>query len=403
MKSFAAGRRARQALGRRGEALAAAALEEQGFEIWARNWRTKAGELDIVAWDGEEIHFVEVKTLHRKAGFSPAGNLSPRQRRRNYNASRVYLALLGDPAVSSRFDLVEIEYAPDGKLLSFRRDADYLPILPPQRPPAATPATPRPEPPLPLWKRLWRRLNLLPCPVCGTGAGQGAGHICPDCLAKLYAVKPVRRCPGCGGELDGVLALCSRCVANHVRPLWRDSISLFEHRGLGRTLIHKLKYGGHPELARPLGRLGADAVSEAGFAPDLVTAVPMHWLRKALRSYDQAALFGESAARYLHVPFRVLLKRTRLGRRQATLGRTARLKNLRGAFVCVSPERVAGKKILLVDDVYTTGSTLTAAAKELVKAGAAAVFLLTISRRRALCGKRPPYRPKIVKTDDFEV
>ena len=405
MNSFAAVRRARQALGRRGESLAAAALRERGYEIWARNWRTRAGELDIVGWDGKELHFVEVKTLHRKAGFTPAGNLSPRQRRRNYNAAKVYLALMGNPGFTSRFDLVEIEYSPGGRLLDFRIDSDYLPELPPRggRENRAPVAADDENASLPWWSRLWRKLNLLPCPVCGTGPGRGAGFICPACLAKLASIKSARRCPGCGGELDGVLALCSRCVANQVKVLWQGNIALFEHRGLGRILIHKFKYGGCPELARPLGRLGADAVSEAGFVPDLVTAVPMHWTRRLLRSYNQAELFGGAVAGFLHLPFRALLARTRMVRRQATLRRTARLRNLRGAFRCTASGLVSGKRILLVDDVYTTGATMTAAARELVKSGAAAVYLLTISRRQVLCGKNVKKRTRIVKTEDFEV
>ncbi|MBQ9502113.1 MAG: YraN family protein [Lentisphaeria bacterium] len=405
MNSFAAARRARQALGRRGESLAAAVLRDRGYEIWARNWRTRAGELDIVGWDGRELHFVEVKTLHRRAGFTPAGNLSPRQRRRNYNAAKVYLALMGGPGFTSRFDLIEIEYSSGGKLLELRIDPDYLPELPPQDVRKnEVPVIPGDDGAnLPWWSRLWRKLDLLPCPVCGTGPGRGAGFICQACLAKLAPIGSARRCPGCGGELDGVLALCSRCAADQVKVLWQGNVALFEHRGLGRTLIHKFKYGGRPELARPFGRLGADALREAGFSPDLVTAVPMHWTRRLLRSYDQAALFGGAVAGFLHVPFRAVLERTRMVRRQATLGRTARLKNLRGAFRCSSPGLVSGKKILLVDDVYTTGSTMTAATRELMKSGASAVYLLTISRRQVLCGKNVKKRTRIVKTESFEV
>lgn len=406
MNSFAAVRRARQMLGRRGESLAAAVLRDRGYEIWARNWRTRAGELDIVGWDGKELHFFEVKTLHRKAGFAPAGNLSPRQRRRNYHAAKVYLALMGNPGFTSRFDLVEIEYSPGGKLLDFRIDPDYLPELPPRGvrksgTPVAVAAEDASS--LPWWSRLWRKLDLLPCPVCGTGPGRGAGFICAACLAKLAPIEAARRCPGCGGELDGVLALCSRCVADQVKVVWQGNIALFEHRGLGRTLIHKFKYGGCPELARPLGRLGADSFTAAGFAADLVTAVPMHWTRRVLRSYNQAELFGSAVAGFLHIPFRTVLARTRMARRQATLGRTARLKNLRGAFRCTSPRLVSGKRILLVDDVYTTGSTMAAAARELVKSGASAVCLLTITRRQVLCGRNAKKRIRIVKTESFEV
>ena len=70
------------------------------------------------------------------------------------------------------------------------------------------------------------------------------------------------------------------------------------------------------------------------------------------------------------------------------MGRTARLKNLKKAFVCFSPEKVAGKRVLLIDDVFTTGSTLRAAAEQLRKAKPAALYVLTVSRRKALFEKK---------------
>ena len=105
MISFAARRRAHLELGRRGEELTAQRLRQQGYLILARNWRTGAGELDIVAAREEKLLFAEVKTLHKKAGYSPIGNLSSRQRLRNINAAKIYLALMGKPQIEAHFDL----------------------------------------------------------------------------------------------------------------------------------------------------------------------------------------------------------------------------------------------------------------------------------------------------------
>lgn len=112
-------------LGRRGEDAAVRLLEHLGCRILCRNWRCGAGELDIVAIDGEILRFVEVKSLNRKAGFTPAVNLSPRQRRRNLNAARVFLRLSGCQVPDHRFDLVEAVFY-RRRLVDLRRHCDYL-------------------------------------------------------------------------------------------------------------------------------------------------------------------------------------------------------------------------------------------------------------------------------------
>lgn len=388
MKRFASLRKKHIALGRRGENFAADYLERNGFTILARNWRTEAGELDIVARKEHEIHFVEVKTLHHKEGFSPAGNLSFKQRRRNFSAGKVFLALLGSPFVTGIFDLIEIEYTQRGAFLSLKQWNDYLPSIVRQKKETENVNVPGVPENNTWWGRFLRYLNFLPCPVCGTGNGGGTGLLCDSCKSKLKFIRRDRSCPGCGGNLDGVTALCSQCLANGNLPLWDRVFSVFEHSGSGRKLILDLKYNKRTELARPLGKMGADTLMQSGVIPDFVTAVPVHWQRRLLRGYNQAELIGRSTAKYLKVPFCNVLKRVKSGSRQATLGRTARLKNLKKAFVCFSPENVAGKRVLLIDDVFTTGSTLRAAAEQLRKAKPAALYVLTISRRKALFKKK---------------
>lgn len=115
-------------LGQRGEEAAVRLLKHENMTILARNYRCKAGELDIVALDGRELVFVEVKSLRKKAFFTPASNLSMNQRRRNRNAAKVYLRMINSPQISARFDLVEAVYWKN-ILLSIRRTEDYQPPL----------------------------------------------------------------------------------------------------------------------------------------------------------------------------------------------------------------------------------------------------------------------------------
>jgi putative endonuclease len=113
-------------LGRAGERAAARYLALRGCRILARNARTFGGELDIVALDGGVLLFVEVKTLREKAGFTPIGNLSPAQRRRNHRAAMHYMALLPIRPVAWRFDLIEVVYRKN-RVVTLRRHIDYLP------------------------------------------------------------------------------------------------------------------------------------------------------------------------------------------------------------------------------------------------------------------------------------
>lgn len=123
-------RKSTRRLGIRGENAAEKLLEMEGMTILARNFKCKAGELDIVALDGRELVFVEVKSRRYNPGFAPFVNLSMHQRRRNRNAAKLYCKLIGSPPLAGRFDLVEAVYR--GRILiSLRRTENYLLPLPP--------------------------------------------------------------------------------------------------------------------------------------------------------------------------------------------------------------------------------------------------------------------------------
>lgn len=121
----------RAALGRKGENKACSFLEHHGMIILARNWRCRAGELDIVALDGDELVFAEVKTIRAKNGFLPSFNLSPRQRKRNYHAAKVYMRSLDITGHAGRFDLLEVILG-NWFSVNINHHRDYLPPLPPR-------------------------------------------------------------------------------------------------------------------------------------------------------------------------------------------------------------------------------------------------------------------------------
>lgn len=122
-------RKAHLKLGKFGEDTAVKLLKVKGCRILARNFRLKSGELDIVALDGLTVVFIEVKTLRRIPGFTPRGNLSTLQMKRNYHTGRLYLTLFGIPDVKYRYDLIEVTVARENprRLLNIVHTQDLFP------------------------------------------------------------------------------------------------------------------------------------------------------------------------------------------------------------------------------------------------------------------------------------
>jgi ComF family protein len=146
-----------------------------------------------------------------------------------------------------------------------------------------------------------------------------------------------------------------------------------------RELIHVFKYGRVETLARPLGRFLALALPRTEQF-DAVVPMPLHWRRRWSRGFNQSELLARQIARRASVPVRNLVRRVKATPPQAGLTNAKRRSNVSAAFRVSRPERVRGLRIVLVDDVMTTGATGSACARELKRAGAARVVLLTVAR-----------------------
>ena len=235
-----------------------------------------------------------------------------------------------------------------------------------------------------MWfRRIARSLNLFPCPLCGEGDGDGAGLLCPECRDELPLVPAdAPHCPGCGGVADGLLAMCRACMSCEARP-WLDAVTVMEYRGEGAQFMKRFKSGHAPELARPLGFLAAQKVKHLNWRADVIVPVPLRFIRRWKRLYNQSALFGERLGAELGIPCRELLTKLAGGGKQAGLSRAKRLKN-RLRFKVKDPEKLRGKSVILVDDIFTTGSTLVAAAKALRQADPMCIYVVS-GARTPLC------------------
>jgi ComF family protein len=149
--------------------------------------------------------------------------------------------------------------------------------------------------------------------------------------------------------------------------------------GTLRKLIQLFKYGRVSTLATPLGRMLTDALPRER-AYDLIVPMPMHWRRRWSRGFNQAELLARVIARQLNIPIIRAVHRSKATPPQAGLTAAQRRANMSGAFGIRRPGSVQGKRILLVDDVFTTGSTAGACARALKRAGAAYVAVLTVAR-----------------------
>lgn len=225
---------------------------------------------------------------------------------------------------------------------------------------------------------------LLPprCPICHElviDAGQL--HICADCLAALPKLSsPV--CSICGIPFNGAGTdhPCSRCL--QTPPPYVAARAALRYEGACRDLIHRFKYEYKSHLRRPLGLLTAELLADFATQqqPDLLVPVPLHSSRLRRRGFNQAVLLGEVLSRQWQIPLlRQGLKRTRPTTPQVELTLEQRSHNLHNAFSVTDSNAIRDRRIMLVDDVFTTGSTLAECARILQQAGCHTVSAVTVA------------------------
>ncbi|HEU5060937.1 MAG TPA: phosphoribosyltransferase family protein [Kofleriaceae bacterium] len=190
-------------------------------------------------------------------------------------------------------------------------------------------------------------------------------------------------CAACDALLAEPLPFCAACAAS-IDPAPARPGGVFApylYGGELATALRRLKFDGRREVARAIAPLIGPALAGAAAGCDLLIPVPLHRRRLRERGYNQAALLLRHARRYAGLPVDPLsLRRARATLPQTGLDRAARQKNVDGAFLVVRPGRVAGRSILLCDDVVTTGATLAAASAALRAAGAARVAAFCVAR-----------------------
>jgi len=208
-------------------------------------------------------------------------------------------------------------------------------------------------------------------------------HLCDGCREKIIPVSSPL-CLICGlpfATENGSDHTCGQCLTTRRPFTGARAAARFE--GPLQELIHRFKYGKKVHLSRPLGLLTAAALGDVppAFSADFIVPVPLHRTRLRERGFNQSQLIGRVLAKSWKIPLSVNnLRRIRWTTPQTGLSAAERERNIRGAFSVARPDRFIDKRLLLVDDVYTTGSTVTECAKTLCRYGAKEVYVVTVAR-----------------------
>jgi ComF family protein len=226
-----------------------------------------------------------------------------------------------------------------------------------------------------LYETFWRGLDWIFPPEC-MGCGKEGSVICEACLQKIQFLDK-NRCIFCGRTLTKE-GICQRC--RHEDHFFTEIRCLANYEGITQEAVQRLKYENDLAVAFVLAKLLTNLVQSANWTIELVIPVPLSQKRLYERGYNQAALLARPLSLNLGKPFATKgLTRVKETRSQVNLNIRQRKENVQNAFLA-DPLIVRGQSILLVDDVYTTGATMNAAAKALKQAGCSQVFALTVAK-----------------------
>lgn len=200
------------------------------------------------------------------------------------------------------------------------------------------------------------------------------------------------RCAFCRRLIQDRAAICPRCrdklpytgpAARQTFPHVDECCSPLYYVDEVRRSLLRYKFGGASMYAEIYGEILAECIDESHISCDSITWVPLSSQRLRKRGYDQARLLAEATAKKLKIPCVPMLRKTRNNRAQSGTGNAEkRRQNVKNVYAALPDAPIRGKTVLLVDDIVTTGATLSACAEVLRKAGADSVFAATLARRK---------------------
>ena len=222
---------------------------------------------------------------------------------------------------------------------------------------------------------------LLPpaCYICGVSCSSKYG-LCEDCLRKIFPIAGPH-CPKCGRRIRKDEAICVECTnkISHVDKSW----SCCYYKEAIKNCVHLFKYNGYMGLIDIFSNIMSDFARKNKISEeiDVIVPVPIFSAKKRERKYNHAEILARSLSRELSIPIDLKnLRKIKWTRSQSEFDRKRRLENVVDTFMAIDKTAFSGKRVLIVDDVYTTGATVNECAKVLIDAGASKASSLTLAR-----------------------
>ena len=220
------------------------------------------------------------------------------------------------------------------------------------------------------------------CTICAASVEAGE-YLCADCNAKTTPIVPPF-CEICSEPFAGAITssfTCANCA--HRKIYFNTAVAVYRSRGIVRRVIHDFKYGHQIHLRHLVAHWLIEALDDVrlrGRHFDVIIPVPLHPARERERGFNQAAVLAELISERMSIQSKPILKRIRYTITQTAFDRAERMENLRNAFRLRENMNVRSLRVLLIDDVLTTGSTLSECARVLKDAGALSVYAATAAR-----------------------
>jgi competence protein ComFC len=235
-------------------------------------------------------------------------------------------------------------------------------------------------------RRLWNSFSTLcfppHCFACRVDTERGR-HLCGSCLSNAERLEPPF-CERCSDAFHGAITesfTCANCAGREVH--YACAVSAYLSKGIVRECIHAFKYNGALHLSEQLTGWLEETLTDTRIASrgyDAFVPVPLHHIRYREREFNQAEELAKALSKRTGKPMWNALKRIRYTTTQTKLDRNERMENLRGAFQVRQNSPVNKSHLVLVDDIFTTGSTVEECSRILRRAGAASVRVITVAR-----------------------
>lgn len=220
------------------------------------------------------------------------------------------------------------------------------------------------------------------CVLCNTNL-EARGYLCGACKGEAKRIL-APFCEICSQPFDGAIEgkfSCSNCAQRHFH--FEYAVACYRSSGVVREILHRFKYQREYYLRHEMGAWLMEGLDDPRIVSrkfDLIVPVPLHWIRERRRQFNQANVLAEMVSKRTGVPLLNCLKRIRRTPTQTRFDRAERMENLLNAFKMRKNMGVQGKQLVLIDDVFTTGSTVDECARVLKDAGAASIRVLTVAR-----------------------